>query len=221
MKKAAILGQVNQAIPIFLDILRLQYPLEVIEVDIVANLAPEDNESLRYPYSTPGIQCREVFHTDWIREPGTLLIIGSLGKSRQAIYDFFKEHHGIQASDYSLCIHPSAVMAAAASAGSGLHLGPHSTIAPYAVMGDFAVVNRHASVGHHTILEDFVTINPGATIAGICHLGKGVVIGAGTVVIDQIKIGENTLVGAGSVVTRDLPANVIAYGSPAKVIRER
>jgi len=39
-------------------------------------------------------------------------------------------------------------------------------------------------------------------------------------VIDRIRIGANTVVGAGSVVTRDLPSNAIAYGSPAKVVRE-
>lgn len=35
-----------------------------------------------------------------------------------------------------------------------------------------------------------------------------------------VTIGENTVVGAGSVVTRDLPANVVAVGSPCRVLRE-
>ena len=34
-----------------------------------------------------------------------------------------------------------------------------------------------------------------------------------------VSIGENTVVGAGAVVVRDLPANVIAVGNPARVIR--
>lgn len=221
MRKIAILGQVNQAIPVYLDIIRLQFPGDEIHVDIVANIPPEENESLIYPYQTPGIQCREVFHSDWKREAETMLILGSLGKSRAAIFDFFQRHYQIQSTDYSHNIHPTAVLAAAATYGNGLHASPHTTVAPHATLGDFAVINRHASVGHHTVLEDFVSINPGATVAGICHLGKGVIIGAGAIVIDKVRIGENTLVGAGSVVTKDLPANVVAYGSPAKVIRER
>ena len=40
------------------------------------------------------------------------------------------------------------------------------------------------------------------------------------IVCPGVSIGENTVVGAGSVVTRDLPANVIAVGNPAKVMRE-
>ncbi len=35
-----------------------------------------------------------------------------------------------------------------------------------------------------------------------------------------MTIGENTVVGAGAVVTKDLPANVVAVGNPARVIRE-
>ncbi|MGY1670881.1 hypothetical protein [Geodermatophilus sp. SYSU D00710] len=36
---------------------------------------------------------------------------------------------------------------------------------------------------------------------------------------DLVTIGENTVVGAGSVVTRDLPADVVAVGDPARVVR--
>lgn len=45
-------------------------------------------------------------------------------------------------------------------------------------------------------------------------------IGAGAIVLAGVTIGENTVIGAGSVVTRDIPANVLAVGSPCKVLRE-
>lgn len=51
-------------------------------------------------------------------------------------------------------------------------------------------------------------------------IGDNVWLGGGVVVCPGVTIGENTVVGAGSVVVRDLPANVVAVGSPAKVIRE-
>lgn len=44
-------------------------------------------------------------------------------------------------------------------------------------------------------------------------------LGGGAIVCPGVTIGENTVVGAGSVVTRDLPADVVAVGSPARVIR--
>jgi acetyltransferase-like isoleucine patch superfamily enzyme len=39
-------------------------------------------------------------------------------------------------------------------------------------------------------------------------------------VLAGVSIGDDTVVGAGSVVTRDLPAGVVAMGSPARVTRE-
>jgi len=51
-------------------------------------------------------------------------------------------------------------------------------------------------------------------------LGDNVWLGGGVIVLAGVTIGDNTVVGAGSVVTRDLPANVVAVGNPARVIRE-
>jgi acetyltransferase-like isoleucine patch superfamily enzyme len=45
-------------------------------------------------------------------------------------------------------------------------------------------------------------------------------IGMGTNILNQVKIGKNTIIGAGSVVTKDIPDNVVAYGSPCKIIRD-
>lgn len=50
-------------------------------------------------------------------------------------------------------------------------------------------------------------------------IGDNVWLGGGVIVCPGVTIGENTVVGAGSVVTRDLPANVVAVGNPARVVR--
>ena len=47
----------------------------------------------------------------------------------------------------------------------------------------------------------------------------GASIGSGSTILSNVAIGENALVGAGSVVTRDVPANAIVAGNPAKVLR--
>ena len=51
-------------------------------------------------------------------------------------------------------------------------------------------------------------------------IGDNVWLGGGVIVCPGVTIGANTVVGAGAVVTRDLPANVVAVGNPARVIRE-
>lgn len=52
------------------------------------------------------------------------------------------------------------------------------------------------------------------------HAGKNVWIGSGTQILSGVTIEDNTVIGAGSVVTKDIPANVVAYGVPCKIIRE-
>lgn len=51
-------------------------------------------------------------------------------------------------------------------------------------------------------------------------LGDNVWLGGGVIVCPGVTIGDNTVVGAGAVVTRDLPADIVAVGNPAKVVRE-
>ncbi len=51
-------------------------------------------------------------------------------------------------------------------------------------------------------------------------IGDNVWLGGGAIVLAGVTIGENTVVGAGAVVTRDLPANAVAVGNPARVVRQ-
>ncbi|WP_156165000.1 sugar O-acetyltransferase [Demequina silvatica] len=50
-------------------------------------------------------------------------------------------------------------------------------------------------------------------------IGDNVWLGGGVIVCPGVSIGENSVIGAGSVVTKDIPANVVAVGNPARVIR--
>lgn len=52
------------------------------------------------------------------------------------------------------------------------------------------------------------------------HIGNNVWIGANAVILPGVHIGDNTVIGAGSIVTKDIPANVVAYGNPCRVVRE-
>ncbi|TXS44823.1 sugar O-acetyltransferase [Streptomyces sp. t39] len=51
-------------------------------------------------------------------------------------------------------------------------------------------------------------------------IGDNVWLGGGAIVLPGVTIGDNSVIGAGAVVTRDVPANVVAVGNPARVIRE-
>lgn len=72
-----------------------------------------------------------------------------------------------------------------------------------------------ASLNHGIAPEDRGTLYPTPI-----SIGKNVWIGAAATVMPGVTIGDNSIVGAGSVVTKDVPANTIVAGVPAKIIRK-
>ena len=87
-------------------------------------------------------------------------------------------------------------------------------------VGDYTMIGPNVTIetaGHPVLPE----LREGAYQFNIpVHIGKNCWIGAGVVIIPGVTIGDNTVIGAGSIVTRDIPANVVAYGNPCKVVRE-
>lgn len=74
--------------------------------------------------------------------------------------------------------------------------------------------------GHDFSRTDTSVMDQKRTAKGI-SVGPEVWIGAGVIVQDGSSIGEGSIVGAGAVVNSDLPANVVAIGIPARVLRSR
>lgn len=67
---------------------------------------------------------------------------------------------------------------------------------------------------------DAKTRNEGVEISKPIIVGDNVWFGGNVVVLPNVTIGDNVVIGAGSVVTKNIPANSLAVGNPAKVIRE-
>lgn len=117
-------------------------------------------------------------------------------------------------------VHPCAVVHPTAQLGPGSLVCAGAIIQPDAHIGDHAIVNTGATVDHDCILESYSSIGPGAHLAGNVSVGHGTAIGINACVIPGVAIGEETIVGAGTVVIADLPANVVAVGSPARIVRD-
>lgn len=117
-------------------------------------------------------------------------------------------------------IHSGLEISKMSKLGIGLLINSKVSIAAHTTIGDFVSVNRHVSIGHHTTIGNYCSINPGVNIAGNVNIGEGTTIGMGTNILNNIKVGKNSIIGSGSIVTKDIPDNVIAYGSPCKVIRD-
>lgn len=78
------------------------------------------------------------------------------------------------------------------------------------------------NVGIYTALHplDAQRRNQGLETALPVHIGNSVWIGAGVQILPGVEIGDNTVIGAGSVVAKSIPANVVAFGNPCKVVKE-
>jgi sugar O-acyltransferase (sialic acid O-acetyltransferase NeuD family) len=117
---------------------------------------------------------------------------------------------------FETIVHPSAQVHASVELGSGSVVFAGVIIQPDTRIGGHAIVNTSASIDHDCVLGGAVHVAPGARLAGAVTLGDEVFIGIGAVVIPGIAIGARTTVGAGAAVVRDLPADVIASGVPAR-----
>jgi sugar O-acyltransferase (sialic acid O-acetyltransferase NeuD family) len=190
---------------------------EYREVVIVQNMEVEKS----IPFCPPEINYRIIDWKEWkFDRKKQLCFPGVMNPStRQKVVDFFRENCGVKEEDYANVIHPQSVIASTVKLGRGIMIEPGSVLASFAKLGFGAYINRGCTVGHHAVIGDNVMTGPGVHIAGHCRLGKNVKMGIGSVVFDHVTIGENTIVGGGSVVNRDLPADVMAWGNPCKVIK--
>ncbi|MEC9485307.1 MAG: 2,3,4,5-tetrahydropyridine-2,6-dicarboxylate N-acetyltransferase [Candidatus Izemoplasma sp.] len=104
-----------------------------------------------------------------------------------------------------------------------------------------ATINIGASIGDGTMIDMNVVLGGRATVGKNCHIGAGtvlagvieppsatpviiednVVIGANAVVLEGVKVGEGAVVAAGAVVTKDVPANAVVAGTPARIIKQK
>lgn len=112
--------------------------------------------------------------------------------------------------------HPSSLMEDYATAGDGTVICAGAIVCTGVQLGRGVIVNSGAIVDHESKVGDFVHVAPGCRIAGRVKIGSYTMLGIGSCVRDKVSIGANTVVGAGSLVLKDLPANVVAYGNPAR-----
>jgi acetyltransferase-like isoleucine patch superfamily enzyme len=128
----------------------------------------------------------------------------------------------------------------------GCEIGDETKIGAFVEIQKNASVGRRCKISSHTFICEGVTIEdnvfighgvmfindsyPRATTDGQLQteadwkvertfIKKGASVGSGATILAKVTVGENAIVGAGSVVTKDVPANAIVAGNPAKVLR--
>ena len=129
----------------------------------------------------------------------------------------------------------------------GCEVGENTKIGAFVEVQKNAKIGANCKISSHTFVCEGVTIEddvfighgvtfindiyPRATVAGGALqteadwavaptlIKRGASIGSGSTILANLTIGENAMVGAGSTVTKDVPANTIVAGNPARILR--
>lgn len=129
----------------------------------------------------------------------------------------------------------------------GCEIGDETKIGAFVEIQKNVYVGRRCKISSHSFIcegvriEDYVFIGHSVTFINDSYpratradgtlqteadwkveqtkICKGASIGSGSTILSNVTVGENAIVGAGSVVTKDVPANAIVAGNPARVLR--
>jgi acetyltransferase-like isoleucine patch superfamily enzyme len=111
----------------------------------------------------------------------------------------------------------------------GAKIGDHCKISSHTFICEGVIIESDVFIGHSvTFINDKYprATNPAGELQSEADwncqntlIKRGASIGSGTTLLGGITIGENAVIGAGSVVTKDVPANTIVAGNPAKVLK--
>jgi acetyltransferase-like isoleucine patch superfamily enzyme len=124
--------------------------------------------------------------------------------------------------------------------GDNVKIGAFVEIQKNAFIGNNCKISSHTFICEGVTIEDDVFVGhsvafindiyPRATASGQLQteadwkvektlVKRGASIGSGATILAKVTIGENAIVGAGAIVTKDVPANTIVAGNPAKFLR--
>ena len=133
----------------------------------------------------------------------------------------------------STCIWQFVVVLPKAKIGNNCNICAQCFIENDVSIGDNVTVKCGVYLWDGITIEDNVQIGPNVTFTNDKYpraktsfelqrtkIMKNASIGAGAIIVGGVTIGENSMVGAGSIVTKDIPANELWLGNPAKFVRK-
>ena len=167
-----------------------------------------DGRPLRYEGLVgPGVEAQVL-----TRSGAAVLGLGFPGLRSQLLRKVEQE----SALTLPVLIHPTADVSDSSAFNAGVVITAFCVVSTDVRLGAGTLVNPRGGIGHDSALGRCCVVNGGATIAGNVTIGDGVLVGAGATVLQGLAIGDGAVVGAGAVVTRDVAAETVVVGVPAR-----
>jgi sugar O-acyltransferase (sialic acid O-acetyltransferase NeuD family) len=156
---------------------------------------------------------------DWLDGRSQVLAVCAIGdpRTRRSVV---RRAAGLGVGFHTI-VHPDAKRTRWIEMGAGTVITAGCILTNQIRLGDHVHVNLDSTIGHDVVVGDFVTIAPGVHVSGNVTVEAGCNVGTGAAIIQQRRIGAGSVIGAGAVVTTDIPADSVAVGVPAKVIKTR
>ena len=188
---------------------------------------------------------KEPVQSDVLIFPGTdsCILIGEyasimtiLKKNKKTISYYHMEHDrrnsALPLLDFTTInarIEPGAVIREKVKIGNRCVIMMGAVINIGSIIGAETMIDMNAVIGARGIIGKKCHIGAGAVIAGVLEppsakpvkIADNVLVGANAVVLEGVTIGKNSVVAAGSVVTKNVPANTVVAGVPARIIKRR
>ncbi|HLH04686.1 MAG TPA: acetyltransferase [Bryobacteraceae bacterium] len=124
-------------------------------------------------------------------------------------------------AEYPSIIHPTAIVSRTVRLGPGCVLLAGSIVGNDVIIGTGCIVNVAAAIGHDCRLDDYASVSGGVRMSGASSIGLRSSAGVSSTLIEKITVGRDAVVAAGAVVFKDVPDEVVVFGNPAKIVRQR
>lgn len=130
------------------------------------------------------------------------------------------ESLGISDNSLATFVHPMAYIAPEVEIGAGSAILPNVCISSGTKIGRNCLIMVGATVGHSNLIDDYCHIAAQACVGSYLHVGKGVHFGLNCTIRECLTIGDYATIGMGAVLTKDVGAQEIWAGNPAKYLRK-